>query len=532
MQKILIITIIFFILSSCTWQESKGENKTKQTNTWIIETTQTGTQTDEEPEVELSEEEIKKQKVENIRKKLALRWLILKWRVNIENEDWTSALVKYLQIYKEVPNDPSTILALGDIYYNLKNFKKAYSYYEKIKDYDKLDKHRAAITLISSQALTSDSIQYMNEQLDTLWLWDEELFYYKNSLWCQKDFSMCKKNFQDYFLEQDEIEQQIMASGSWVIEEHYTELYNIKTALENYENFQIDDLYFKWALVSWAYYENGLYPIAIETAEKLLSDKSDYKPLLKITAKSYFELGNYIEAKLHLIEYNKLVKSDPDASYFLWVVYEKLHEYVLSTIHFKKALKDGYEWTIDIHRRILFNYYEIWEVEKMLEEFQTILIDTADEATLNDYNLAIYYHILNEKMSEAKEFSKQAMEKYPDSEIFYWYYGWILMDEVMQSWVSLEKTNLENSDENSWSILDKKDNIEESPFSEAESYIDRWLEINKQSPMLNLVKWKLEMAKGNLSKAYIYFKKTVSLDEKWDFWKIALQELDTIQINK
>jgi hypothetical protein len=34
-------------------------------------------------------------------------------------------------------------------------------------------------------------------------------------------------------------------------------------------------------------------------------------------AKSYYELGNYIDAKIYLIKYNKLVENDYEASYFL-----------------------------------------------------------------------------------------------------------------------------------------------------------------------------------------------------------------------
>jgi hypothetical protein len=75
-------------------------------------------------------------------------------------------------------------------------------------------------------------------------------------------------------------------------------------------------------------------------------------------------------------------------------------------------------------------------------------------------------------------------------------------------------------------------NNKESPYIKAEEYINKWLEINPKSPMLNLVRWKLEVNKWDMSKAFIYFKKTISLDNNWDFWKIAKQELENIQINK
>lgn len=493
-MKKLVIIIAIILLSSCTLKENNIQNKTQ---TW------TNQQEQEMSEYELTQiqkkqAEEKKEKIDTIRKKLTLKWLILEWDISLQNQDYTSALIKFLQIHKEIPNDQSVINSLWEIYYNLKNFKKSYSYFSQIKDYNKLDKDLVAKTLISSVELNDENIDYIIEELDTLWLEEQKLFYYKDSVRCKQDFSYCKQKFQDYFNEE-------ITDWSGVTSKReitFPELADIKTALENYEHFQIDDLSYKWALISWAYFTNWLYPIAIETSKDILKDKKDYRPLLKIVAKSYYELWNYIDAKIYLIKYNKLVENDYEASYFLWRIYEKLHEYVLSTIHLQNALKIWYPDSLDVNKRILLNYYELWEIERMLGIFKKIIDENYDEINEDDYELAIYYHILNDELEWAKEITSKAITRFPNSEVFNWYMWWILMEQNSNFYVDAWK------------------------------YIDKALEINTKNPMINLVKWKLEIKLGNIDKAFIYFKKTVSLDQDWEFWKIAKDELDNIQINK
>lgn len=510
-MKILTLITLVFILSSCSLLDNE-KNNWNNTNQKIELT---------EEEKSVKEEEDKKEKIDTLRKRLALRWLIQKWDLSLQNKEYTSALIKYLQIHKEIPNDDSTTEKIWDIYFNLQNYKQAYSYYEKIKDYESLNKNRVAVTLLTSMELNEKNILFINSELNTLWLNEDELFYYSNSLVCIEDFSLCKQHFQDYFEEKESENKNIVNEWTWTLEntevknELFKELNNIKTALQNYENFQVDDLVYKWALVSWAFFENWLYPIAIQTSKKLLEERKDYKPLLKLVAKSNFEIWNYVEAKVYLLEYNKLIKkNDPEASYFLWVVYEKLHEYVLSTIHFKKALSTWYEATLDVNKRILFNYYELWEIDKMLESFQTIINENKSELKIDDYDLAIYYHIVNEKVEDAKKITIEWLEKFPDSEVFNWYMWWIVMEEI----------NSKPVDENT--------NKDINLYSEAEKYIDKWMELNPKNPMLTLVKWKIEVSKNDLQKAFIYFKKTISLDNNWDFWKIAKQELDNIKNEK
>ncbi len=513
MRITLSILITFLLLTSCNLPQENIKNNLDE-NTWSEQKINKKDQLSKK-EKELLAIEEKKQKIETIKKKLSLKWLIIKWNIYFKNEDYTSALIKYLQIYKEIPNDKSAIKDLWDVYFQLNKYKQSYAYYSKIKDYDKLNIDQVSRALINSVELKDENIDYIIEELKTLPLNEDQLFYYKNSVRCKQDFSFCKQKFQDYFNEEIE-------TWSWkeIREIKFNELQNIKTALEDYDHSQMDDLSYKWALVSWAFFINKLYPIAIETSKKILQEKNDYRPLLKIVAKSYYELGNYIDAKIYLIKYNKLVENDYEASYFLWRIYEKLHEYVLSNIHLQKALKLWYPDTLDIRKRLLINYYEVWEIDKMLSIFEEIINENSEEVDETDYELAIYYHILNNKLKTAEDITAKALIKYPNNEVFYWYMWWILMEEINKKIIS-NALIWENNEIN-----------KETTYKESEIFIDKWLLQNPKNPMLNFVKWKLEVKLNHPDKAFIYFKKTISLDKDWEFENLAKEELKNIKINK
>jgi hypothetical protein len=73
----------------------------------------------------------------------------------------------------------------------------------------------------------------------------------------------------------------------------------------------------------------------------------------------------------------------------------------------------------DIRRRLIFVYYELNNTEKMLSTFKE-LIDSKDKnLNINDFNLAVYYHILNDDLETALKYSELAKKKYNESEIFY-----------------------------------------------------------------------------------------------------------------
>jgi hypothetical protein len=119
----------------------------------------------------------------------------------------------------------------------MKKFEEAYSYYKKIKDYSEIDNNNIILTLFYSKNLRDIvDIKSIQKELKTFNLDKEEEFYYNNSLDCLNDFHICKKKFNIFFSENKNIKNQ--------------NLMRIKTAINNYRNFKIEELYYKNALIT------------------------------------------------------------------------------------------------------------------------------------------------------------------------------------------------------------------------------------------------------------------------------------------
>lgn len=443
----------------------------------------------------LSKDEINS-KIDNLKKKISLRWVINKWDLYYEKEEFTIALTKYLQILKEIPNDEEIINKIANVYFELKQYDKAYNYYSQIKNYSNLEKNKAINSLFFSYTnnFNKETTDFISSEIDKFNLDKNSDFYYKNSLVCIEDFSLCKLHFQEYFklnITNNLSDSWTLSLTWWIEDEKNPYLENIKNSLVNYENFKLEDLSYKGALVSWAFFTNWLYPIAIETSKKILLEKNDYRPILKIIAKSYYELWLYDYAKDFLIQYTKFDDKDAEISYFLWVIYQRLRDYVLSSIHLKKAIDLWYPNSLVAKRRIIFNYSEVWETKKFLNSFEDLITTETDKIEIEDFNLAIYFHIINKKLEIAKKITDIWIEKFEDKSLFFAYLWWINLEE-------------------NWTI--------EWAIDLAEKNLNKSYELNKNNSMTNYLLWLLELKKENKAKAIVYFKNSIILDEKWEFW--------------
>ena len=511
-KLIIIITIIaiplwvFYykkddLLLSIKKEEVKNQQiVTIEENTWAIEE---NTPIVEEPPKDINKEMVR-QKIERLRKKDALKSAIRIWEAYLDNKEYVSALPKYLSILKEIPNDESIIQQTGHIYFALKKFQNAYRYYERIKEYKNLDKSLAINALIASKIniLTPKNVEDLKKEIMTFPLSEEEKFYHINSLWCIWDLTTCKQNFSDYF------KNILEKEGKIVLEE----LKNIQTSFTNYENFKLDDVSYQNALVTGSFFSNGAYPIAINTGKEILKEKTDYKPIIKILAKSYFELWEYTKAKEYLLKYNEIDHADPEVSYLLWVIYGKLHDYVLSSVHLKNSIEIWYIESIDERRRIIYNYNKVWEIDKMLWAFKDMIVEDKN-ISIEDIDLALYHHITNQKIKEAKEIVEFALSKYTtkntaweiiieNGDTLYWYLWWIQIEEKDVEW--------------SREIAEKN--------------LKKWLELNAENPMIHFIIWKLQLEKERPKTALMYFNKTIELWTIDEFSKLAKEEIEKLDL--
>ncbi len=474
---------------------------------------------------EIDKEDVKS-KMSAIRQKLALKWLIHKWDLNFTNEKYTSALVNYLQIQRKIPSDQENIHKIALTYFELQKYEKAAEYFEKIPTFPKVEKHKAILSTTYSSVISPWTLSGAISKIQQYPLSEEEEFYYINSLKCGINFHECKLNFQNYFtkkekvanekiallkIKQDKLQKEAIENGTEFIQKEisvpfvdFPELENIRLALLNYENLNMDDLSYKGGLISLAYLKNKNFPIAIRSSRDVLKNFPNYRPAIKIIALSYYEMWDYLNAKKFLVRYNKLWDNDPEISYALGIVYQKLKEYVLSSIHLNKALKLNYPHGVDVRRRQIFNYYEIWDTQKMLKAFETMVSENADTLSEQDLSLAIFHNIIQNNLDAAKKYADLWKEKFPDSDRFYGYIWWLQLETA------------ETQEE----------------ISSAEIALKKWLEINQKSAMIHFSLWRLELKKNDKNRAFAYFKKTVSLDKHGDFTKLAREQLDIINQSK
>jgi len=422
-----------------------------------------------------------KKKIDILKKRFSLQWTILKWDFYLENNQPILAIAKYKQVLEKNPDDTKIIEKVWDIYASLKNYQKAWDYYLRIKDTKTFNKEKLILSLLYSKNLEEKiQIKELSDIIKELNISKEEKIYYINALNCLIDFHSCKKIYWDY-VKQNEIKTQ-----------NFT---NIKKAIENYENFQVENLYYKDALITWAFFENKLYPVSNILWKNLLKIKPWYKAILLIVWKGYYELWDFESAKKYLEEYNSMEPNNNKVQYMLWIINYELKDYITSNLYFNSALKNWYMPKIDLERRLIYNYYLLNDKRAMLSVFKYLLDE--EDATIDDFSLWIYHSILEWKSLTSINWCKKWIEKFPQEEIFYWYLWWIYREE---------------------NELDK-----------SEEYLNKWLKINPKNPLINLNKWYLEEIKENYVSALIYFKKTVAVNLNWEFWELAKKEISSIK---
>jgi len=499
MKKIIIIS--FFVLFICIWVwyfQTEIVNKTISRVSPVVEDTSEETlETNLIPTEEISEKQINQEKVrekiEKIKKRLALKWLISQGDEYFRNDQLTSALKSYVQAYRKNSEDEKIIKKLGDTYFEMHKFSVAERYYRDIKNSQWFEANKLALSIMYSTDVSSTwSIQETLTKLQDIWLSEDEYFYYENSISCLENFHDCKIRFDEYKKESIIPTAETQETPSTLWSPH---LWEIQSAIENYRNFQVDQVYFKNALIVWALYSNQNYPIAIALWKELLEEKSDYKPIIKIIADSYYELGDYESAKLYLSSYYKQDNSDPGIAYLLWVIHSEEGDHVLSNIYLNKALKNGYDESINIRRQLIHNYFLLESWENIINAFYD-LIESEVDYDKSDLELAIYYYILYEEYDQAKIWINKGMEKYPTEENFHGYLGWIRYEQ--------------------WETQKAKEEIQ------------KWLDINENNPFLNYNMGRIQKESWNIWIALVYFKKIIKQYPDSDFALWAKEEIEKI----
>ena len=431
------------------------------------------------------------EKIKNIKKKLALKWLIAKWNENIQEQEYNLALTKYLKLYKDLPTDSSIINKLWEIYFYLHKYPQSYRYFEKIVGSTKLNYSLAFESLLLSEEVKLENRNIMKEKIEAMGWGNQQQFYYQTSLLCYHNYSECKQSFED----------SIENNGTGSV---FASTKNIQDAFIHYKNFQTDDVNYQDSLLASAFFQNKSYSLTILIGEKILLEQADYKPILKLLAKSYYEIGDWKQTKYYLVAHNKLDNNDPEISYFLAIVQEKLEEYLLSIIHFQKALKSWASNSLDIRKRLVYSYYELDEIDRMLQTLRDMVAENIQELTQDDFSFIIYHHIDQTDIKNAKIYSIKAHELFPDSVIIKSYLAWILSDESQI----------------------------EASLKQAESLIKEASLDDPNHRLVLLVQWNIALQKEDFNRSFIYFKKSIGQDRNWEFTDKTKKLLEILAKNK
>lgn len=475
------IWIVLILISIIIWAWFIYENIKQNRDIKNIIEDETISETEKKELVkDIEENTINKEKVDSkieaLKKKIKLKWLITKANMYYDENEYMIALIEYQKVLKDIPNDEEIIVKIWDIYYKLNKFQKANEFYEKVKNSKFLDKDKAIFSLINKNWINKENIDEIKKKINEFEISDEKKFYYLNSISCVIDYSLCRDKFQKFFEKKKDFETE--------------EMKIMYSAFENFKNFKSDDLYYKAAFVTWAFFQNWFYYVALKTSESILQQKNNYKPIMKVASKSAYEIWDYITAKKYLNEIKKIDSSDPEITYFLARVYEKLNDKVLALVNYKKALNDNFEDKIDIKRRIVFLFFEWDETKKMLQAFDELLATKSAKLTIDDYSLAIYYNILNDDLEKAKKYSREAISRFNNTEIFHWYLAWIML---------------------------QKENLSQIELRIVKANIDKASKINTKSPMIFMVNGIYELKMKNYDKAIINLKSAYSLDKSWEY---------------
>lgn len=426
-------------------------------------------------------------KIENLRKRFYLKWTIEKWDNFFESNQPLLAMWEYLKAIKQNPDDEKIIKKLATVYFDIKKYNETVNTYEKVlNNLDDKEKEKYILSIIYNIDLKSDTdLTDKKNKINALdILTTEEKFYYINSINCVINFHECKKRYQAYFEQNKDLK--------------FDKLINIKKAIDNFLNFKTEFIYYKDTLIIWALFENKLYNISNKLWIDLLITKPDYKAIVLLVWKWYYEIWNLVNAKFYLEKYYKLDETNLEITYLLWNINFKLKDYSSSNLYYNSALKWWYEQNIDLKRKLIYNYYLLWDSRSMINMFDYLVKEKT--STIDDFSLAIYHGIIEWRITSATTWAEMWLEKFKDQkwfEIFYGYLWWI--------------------------------NRELRKVPEAEEYLKKWLKINPKNPLITLNLWYLEELKMNFNIAEIYFKKTVNMNWDWEFWELAQREIEKIE---
>lgn len=471
MKKIIVLLISMFFISSCSlsWWDTLSLEKSIE---MPLESENTPEKKDEDIKIEKQRQVL-----------TSVRWLVIKWDYYRRNWNNFLAIEKYIKALERESDNDKIRTKLADLYFEIWEYKQAFSNYYMLKNKNAdATKKMLSSFVLSEKNIDDDSIKKLSFGINKMNVNTEIKDFYTISLSCYESFDSCRENFLSYF---------------WEYDISTEDMQNIKKAFERYEKFQIWEEYFINSLIIWEIYKSWLYNLSAILSEKILVDKPNYTPILKIVWWSYFYLWDFEKARNNLKKYYKFSPKDSEIAFLLWEISSSLLDHSASNLYYNVALKNGYNPEEVVLRRLIYNYFILWNDNNLISSFARLL--SLPSANSDDFALWIYNSLTNSRLSLAREFIDKALVKFPDDVVFIAYNWWLLRLE--------------------WKL------------EEAEKILQEWAKKNPRNSLLTLNIAYLMQDTWNNVQAKIYFKRTITLNWDWEFWSLAKKELEKMSNN-
>lgn len=430
---------------------------TSNDNSWIIN-----------PEETVSQEE----KIQQLKRRLNFRSIIRKWDFySIKNMKET-ALQYYLNAYKKLSNDHIIEKKIGDTYFELKNFYKAYEYYSKIPSWEMDDKMKEKLF----QTLLYTGNKNMRDEYNKIKASKDIKEYYDKVLVCYTWIVNCLKEVKLYTGSSDKI--------NW-----------LKNDILTFEKIENTDSNSKYAIMAWDFMKNKDYLATVLIWQETLTKRPNYSSLLKLVWFARYELWDYKKSNEYLQRYYQIEPKDVTVTYVLGIINFYLENYISSNLYFNAAVLNWYSPKTELQKRLAYNYYIIGDKKNMLKVFRYILDE--EDTTQEDYSVALYTAIEEKEYSKAMLRANKWIIRFPQSDMIYAFRGWLY--------------SLRGEEINALNDLN----------------LAVWMNKTNAVALYNL--WLMAYKKQDYTAAKKYFNNTIDADKNWTFWDKAKQNIKDIK---
>ncbi len=267
------------------------------------------------------------------RRRVALRSIIRKGDYYQARNEAIKSVEFYEKAYQQIQEDPKIAVRLANAYFELKKFKKAADIFTKIdiSQFDEPSKIKiiASIMLDEERTDKKEVIERMNLTPGT-----KEYQYVLND--CIDQPANC-----------------VEVVRSSVSNDVHTQA--LKEVVKNASATSEDAIYIQ-AILAGKLFEQQSYLASKKVSNIILSQRPDYRVILKISGYSNYELGNYKEAASLLERYYSMAPTDVEVSYMLGIVNYYKEDYATSNLYFNSAVLNGYSPKTELERRLVYNY--------------------------------------------------------------------------------------------------------------------------------------------------------------------------------